>query len=83
MYYSISEKKFEKNVDCIKKGCNFATRNKDASVAQLVEHLTLNQGVQGSTPCGSTIREANLLITMDWLFSFCIEKLMRLLFNKL
>ena len=26
----------------------------DASVAQLVEHLTLNQGVQGSTPCGST-----------------------------
>ena len=27
----------------------------DASVAQLVEHLTLNQGVQGSTPCGSTI----------------------------
>ncbi len=29
----------------------------DASVAQLVEHLTLNQGVQGSTPCGSTRTE--------------------------
>ena len=29
----------------------------DASVAQLVEHLTLNQGVQGSTPCGSTKAE--------------------------
>ena len=30
----------------------------DASVAQLVEHLTLNQGVQGSTPCGSTEAKA-------------------------
>ncbi len=28
--------------------------NKDALVAQLVEHLTLNQGVQGSTPCRRT-----------------------------
>ena len=27
---------------------------KDAPVAQLVEHLTLNQGVQGSSPCGCT-----------------------------
>ena len=25
-----------------------------ASIAQLVEHLTLNQGVQGSSPCGCT-----------------------------
>ena len=31
----------------------------DASVAQLVEHLTLNQGVQGSTPCGSTRKTAD------------------------
>ncbi len=32
------------------------TRNRenDAPVAQLVEHLTLNQGVQGSNPCGCT-----------------------------
>ena len=28
-----------------------------APVAQLVEHLTLNQGVQGSTPCRRTKRE--------------------------
>jgi hypothetical protein len=30
---------------------------KDALVAQLVEHLTLNQRVQGSTPCGRTLGE--------------------------
>ena len=47
------KKKLLKNVRCIEKGCTFAVAN-DASVAQLVEHLTLNQGVQGSTPCGST-----------------------------
>ncbi len=28
-----------------------------APVAQLVEHLTLNQGVQGSNPCGCTKQE--------------------------
>ena len=28
--------------------------NEKAPVAQLVEHLTLNQGVQGSSPCGCT-----------------------------
>ncbi len=33
--------------------CTRKTRN-DAPVAQLVEHLTLNQGVQGSSPCGCT-----------------------------
>ena len=42
----------------MKKGCTFAPTNNDASVAQLVEHLTLNQGVQGSTPCGSTKTKA-------------------------
>ncbi len=47
------KKKLLKKVHCIEKGCTFAPTN-DASVAQLVEHLTLNQGVQGSTPCGST-----------------------------
>ena len=36
-----------------KKVCTFApAKRKDAPVAQLVEHLTLNQGVQGSSPCG-------------------------------
>ena len=33
--------------------CTRKTTN-DALVAQLVEHLTLNQGVQGSTPCRRT-----------------------------
>ena len=32
-------------------------KEKDAPVAQLVEHLTLNQGVQGSSPCGCTNEE--------------------------
>ena len=36
----------------------FLQPQNDASVAQLVEHLTLNQGVQGSTPCGSTETKA-------------------------
>ena len=49
------EKNFKKSIAIIKKGCTFAVAN-DASVAQLVEHLTLNQGVQGSTPCGSTAK---------------------------
>ena len=44
----------------MKKGCTFAVAN-DASVAQLVEHLTLNQGVQGSTPCGSTSNKQTLI----------------------
>ena len=30
------------------------TAYRHAPVAQLVEHLTLNQGVQGSNPCGCT-----------------------------
>lgn len=32
----------------------FLTHKNVAPVAQLVEHLTLNQGVQGSNPCGCT-----------------------------
>ena len=35
-----------------------AKKKSDAPVAQLVEHLTLNQGVQGSSPCGCTRQEA-------------------------
>ena len=42
----------------------------DASVAQLVEHLTLNQGVQGSTPCGSTRKP----LIFQWLFSLSFPK---------
>ena len=36
--------------------CTRKTKS-DAPVAQLVEHLTLNQGVQGSSPCGCTLRQ--------------------------
>ena len=54
----------------MKKGCTFAVAN-DASVAQLVEHLTLNQGVQGSTPCGSTISKPNQLY-INWLGFFLL-----------
>ena len=56
------KKKLLKKVHCIEKGCTFAATN-DASVAQLVEHLTLNQGVQGSTPCGSTKQKALIMIS--------------------
>ena len=40
----------------IKKSSTFAPAKleSDALVAQLVEHLTLNQGVQGSSPCRRT-----------------------------
>ena len=34
-----------------------SSNKNDAPVAQLVEHLTLNQGVQGSSPCGCTTKE--------------------------
>ena len=44
----------------------------DASVAQLVEHLTLNQGVQGSTPCGSTTLKSQSVKSADWLFCLSI-----------
>ena len=54
------KKKLLKKVHYIEKGCTFAPTN-DASVAQLVEHLTLNQGVQGSTPCGSTSNVQTLI----------------------
>ncbi len=52
-----------------KKHCTFASaiqkyfylQYKNAPVAQLVEHLTLNQGVQGSSPCGCT-KEENVVM---------------------
>ena len=59
-------KKFEFLIAIIKKGYIFAAAN-DASVAQLVEHLTLNQGVQGSTPCGSTSQT----LVIRWLTTSC------------
>ena len=44
----------------------------DASVAQLVEHLTLNQGVQGSTPCGSTEKSPCNIGCEGFVFSFSV-----------
>ncbi len=35
----------------------FWSRNKNRSVAQLVEQLTLNQRAQGSNPCRPTVDE--------------------------
>ena len=46
---------------------------KNAPVAQLVEHLTLNQGVQGSNPCGCTLRKRNLPFFID-IFLYIKEK---------
>ena len=62
------EKNLRKVLVVWKKVCTFATANrktrvcntkKDALVAQLVEHLTLNQRVQGSNPCRRTKRETH------------------------
>ncbi len=44
---------FKKNVDGIKKSCNFAAR-KRGTIAQLVEQRTENPCVAGSTPAGTT-----------------------------
>ena len=60
-----SNKKIAEKFCCLKKKAYLCTRNsemtrkmhQDAPVAQLVEHLTLNQGVQGSNPCGCTKKE--------------------------
>ena len=48
------KKKSWRNMSIVRKKVVLLHPQNDASVAQLVEHLTLNQGVQGSTPCGST-----------------------------
>ncbi len=45
------QKKLEKSLVEISKSRTFAlAKQKDASLAQLVEQLTLNQWVQGSSP---------------------------------
>ena len=53
-------KKKAKTFGDVEKSSYLCTRNSEirhALVAQLVEHLTLNQGVQGSNPCRRTKRE--------------------------
>ena len=52
-------KKKAKTFGDVEKSSYLCTRNSEirhALVAQLVEHLTLNQGVQGSSPCRRTKR---------------------------
>ena len=53
--------------DCGSGGCEFDSRHSphffDGSLAQLAEHLTLNQGVTGSIPVRSTI-------FLNWIASF-------------
>ena len=53
---AFSQRKSPKKFGRIRKSMYLCTRKttNDAPVAQLVEHLTLNQGVQGSSPCGCT-----------------------------
>jgi hypothetical protein len=46
-----------------------------ASVAQLVEQLTLNQLVQGSNPCRGTI--FSIFIADDWRLVFQLEIMFR------
>ena len=54
-------KKNGKTFGSFEKSSYLCTRNSEirhALVAQLVEHLTLNQGVQGSSPCRRTETES-------------------------
>ena len=58
LFYVFSKKNSKKF--CKKKKTSYLCNRKqenNALVAQLVEHLTLNQGVQGSNPCRRTKRE--------------------------
>ena len=40
--------------DCTRIGLSIESRSHFAAIAQLVEQLTCNEKVQGSTPCGGT-----------------------------
>ena len=61
-----SDKKVRIKFVGIKKNNYLCTRKteENAPVAQLVEHLTLNQGVQGSNPCGCTKQSGRLRLTI-------------------
>ena len=58
----------------LKKSSYLCTRNSEISnalVAQLVEHLTLNQGVQGSSPCRRTKQDnLNSEVVLFCIFTF-------------
>ena len=50
--------------------CTRKTEN-DAPVAQLVEHLTLNQGVQSSSLCGCTKKQKSARFQVLLIFIYC------------
>ena len=53
------------------------TNKKEAPLAQLVEHLTLNQGVQGSNPWRRTY-ESLMIWSLEpgcGAFIFCVENI--------
>ena len=61
-------KKKAKTFGDVEKSSYLCTRNSEirhALVAQLVEHLTLNQGVQGSSPCRRTNHEVMAASDVD------------------
>ena len=67
-------KKKAKTFGDVEKSSYLCTRNSEirhALVAQLVEHLTLNQGVQGSSPCRRT-KQDNLYseVVLFCIFTF-------------
>ena len=73
MFWCVKQKdylcirKTESNNSIIKiENCLPVKRN--ALVAQLVEHLTLNQRVQGSNPCRRTKKRKQLFMLLSFLF---------------
>ena len=62
---TLFQKKEKEKFGQFKKYVYLCTRKtkSDAPVAQLVEHLTLNQGVQGSSPCGCTRNKKGLVLS--------------------
>ncbi len=60
------EKIFDKNLHLAKKAY---TIHDTGCIAQLVEQLTLNQWVQGSSPCAST----KIKTTVRWCFYFVAQ----------
>lgn len=50
------------------------TLHRFRSVAQLVEHMTLNHGVQGSIPCGPTQTVRLIKRDLTFLMSFSEQK---------
>ena len=64
VFFRFFQKNLAKNLASSKNSCTFAVGNQQGfpffdSVAQLVEQLTLNQWVEGSSPSGVTQKSVN------------------------